>query len=150
MQQEVTSFTEKPITNESLNNNLHWISILMRLSIGTLFLCAAIVKTPLGIPGIIGYYSSLLDKSLLPAFLVKIHATLILFFEFGLAFWLFSGWQLRLAWKVAGLLLVSLAIGMIFAGKYDVANANYIYVLLCAVGLFASAFDRGAVKANSR
>jgi hypothetical protein len=47
-----------------------------------------------------------------------------------------------LAWKAAGVLLVSLAVGMIFAGKYDVASANYIYVFLCAVGLFSSEFDR--------
>jgi len=120
----------------------------MRLSIGTLFLCAALVKTPLRIPGIIAYYSSLLDKSLLPAFLVKIHAALILFFEFGLALWLFSGWQLRLAWKIAGILLISLAIGMIFAGKYDVASANYLYVLLCSVGLIVSEFDRWVVRAK--
>jgi hypothetical protein len=77
---------------------------------------------------------------------MKIHATLILFLEFGLAFWLLSGWRLRSAWKVAGLVLISLAIGMIFAGKYDVANDNYIYVLLCAVGLFASRFDQWVIK----
>jgi hypothetical protein len=148
MQQDDLSPTERLRSGESLSYNLHWISILMRLSIGTLFLCAAIVKTPLGIPGIVAYYSSLFDKSLLPAFLVKIHATLILFLEFGMAFWLFSGWHLRLAWKVAGIVLISLAIGMIFAGKYDVASDNYIYVLLCAVGLFASAFDRWVVGAK--
>jgi hypothetical protein len=142
MQQDVIPLASPSISNKRLENNLHWVSILMRLSIGTLFLCAAIIKTPLGIPGIIAYYSSLLDKSLLPLFLVKLHASLILFFEFGLAFWLYSGWQLRLAWKVAGILLISLAIGMIFAGKYDVASANYVYVLFCAVGLSASAFDR--------
>jgi methylamine utilization protein MauE len=148
MQQDILSPTSQSLLNESLSNNLHWISILTRLSIGTLFLCAAIVKTPLGIPGIIAYYSSLLDKSLLPAFLVKIHAALILFLEFGLAFWLLSGWQLRLAWKVAGLALISLAVGMIFAGKYDVASDNYIYVFLCAVGLVASPFDRWVVRSK--
>jgi hypothetical protein len=148
MQQEILSPAERLVTNGSLRHNLHWISILMRLAMGTLFLCAAIVKTPLGIPGIVAYYSSLLDKSLLPAFLVKIHATLILFLEFGLAFWLLSGWRLRLAWKVAGMVLISLAIGMIFAGKYDVVSDNYIYVFLCAVGLFASAFDRWAIRSK--
>jgi hypothetical protein len=145
MQQEVLLRTDSPAVTETLERSLHWVSILMRLSLGTLFLCAAIVKTPLGIPGIIAYYSSLLDHSLLPAFLVKIHAALILFFEYGLAVWLLSGWRLRLAWRVAAVLLVSLAIGMIFAGKYDVASANYIYVLLCAVGLFSSEFDRWRV-----
>ena len=146
MQQDVLSpHAGYPATVETFKRSLHWVSILMRLAIGTLFLCAAIVKTPLGIPGIIAYYSSLLDHSLLPGFLVKTHAALILFFEYGLALWLFSGWRLPLAWKVGGALLVSLAVGMIFAGKYDVASANYIYVLLCAVGLFSSEFDRWQV-----
>jgi hypothetical protein len=140
------SMQQDPLSQESLRNSLQWISILMRLSIGTLFLCAALVKTPLGIPGVIAYYSSLFDKSLLPAFLVKMHAMLILFFEYGLACWLFSGWRLSLAWKIASLLLVSLAIGMIFAGKYDVASDNYLYVLMCVVGLFASSFDRWQAK----
>jgi hypothetical protein len=138
MQQDPLSPISQSVFEESVRNNLRWISILMRLSIGTLFLSAAVVKTPLGIPGILAYYSSLFDKSLLPAFLVKTHAILILFLEYGLAAWLFSGWRLALAWKIASLLLISLAIGMIFAGKYDVANDNYLYVLLCVVGLWAT------------
>jgi hypothetical protein len=81
MQQEVLLPTDSPAVTESLKRRLHWVSILMRLSLGTLFLCAAIVKTALGIPGVIAYYSSLFDHSLLPAFLVKIHAALILFVE---------------------------------------------------------------------
>ena len=145
MQQEILSRPASVAITESLKRSLHWVSILMRLSLGTLFLCAAIVKTPLGFPGIMAYYSSLFDHSLLPAFLVKIHAALILFFEYGLAIWLLSGWRLRFAWKVASVLLVSLAVGMIFAGKYDVASANYLYVFLCAIGLFVSEFDRWRV-----
>ncbi|MEJ7608451.1 MAG: MauE/DoxX family redox-associated membrane protein [Bryobacteraceae bacterium] len=114
------------------------------LAVGSLFLCAAIVKTPMGISGVAGYYSSLLEHSLLPAGLVRIHATVILFLEYGTALWLFSGFRLRAAWIFAGVLLISLAVGMIFAGKYDVANDNYLYVLLCAVGLMSSTFDRWA------
>jgi hypothetical protein len=95
MQQETLSLPRQASTSGTLNQSLHWISILMRLSIGTLFLCAALVKTRLGIPGIMAYYSSLFDKSLLPEFLVRGHAALILFFEYGLAIWLFCGWQLR-------------------------------------------------------
>jgi hypothetical protein len=145
MQQEMLAPASYPPITDTLKRSFHGVSLLMRLAIGTLFLSAAIVKTPLGIGGIIAYYSSLLDKSLLPDLLVKTHAALILFFEYGVAVWLFSGWRLQLAWKVAGILLVSLAIGMIFAGKYDVASANYIYVLLCGVGLFSSEFDRRLV-----
>lgn len=140
---------EAPLTNESLISHLHWASLLLRLSIGTLFLCAAIVKAHLGIPGTIGYYSWLFEKSLLPHFLVTAHASVIIFTEFGLAFWLFSGFQLELAWKIAALLLLSLAIGMIFAGKYDVASDNYVYVFLCIAGLLTSSFDRLAIKGRA-
>src|SRR5579859_2797031 len=80
MQQSTLSPADQVSAPVSLGQSLHWVSILMRLAIGTLFLGAAIVKTPLGIPGIIAYYSSLFDKSLLPEFVVKAHAALILFF----------------------------------------------------------------------
>jgi hypothetical protein len=94
--------------------------------------------------------TSLLDHSLLPAFLVRFHATFILFWEFGIAVWLLSGFHLKLGWKVAGLLLISLAVGMIFADKYDVASDNYLYVLICAVGLVTSSFDRWAYPKRGR
>lgn len=131
-----------------LDSNLHWLSILMRLAVGSLFLCAALVKTPMGISGVVAYYSSLLEHSLLPGFVVRLHATAILFFEYGIALWLLSGFRLRLAWIVTGLLLISLAVGMIFAGKYDVASDNYFYVLLCGVGLLSSTFDRWTLQSG--
>ena len=50
---------------------------------------------------------------------------------------------LSLAWgAAASLLLISLAIGMGFAGNYDLASDNYTYVPFCAVRLVASGFDR--------
>jgi hypothetical protein len=38
--------------------------------------------------------------------------------------------------------LLSLAVGMIFAGKTDVASDNYVYVALALGGLVTSRFDR--------
>jgi hypothetical protein len=135
--------------SENLQSPLQWASALLRLAIGSLFLCAAIVKTPMGIPGIIAYYSSAFEKSIFPHFLIVVHASLILFFEYGMALWLFSGFKLSLAWKAAALLLVSLAIGMIFAGKYDVAGQNYVYVFISVIGLLLSPFDRWVVGARA-
>jgi hypothetical protein len=126
---------------DQLRSPLQWASALLRLAIGSLFLSAAIVKTPMGIPGIIAYYSAAFEKSIFPHFLVVAHASLILFFEYGMAVWLFSGFKLSLAWKAAALLLVTLAIGMIFAGKYDVAGQNYVYVFISVIGLLLSPFD---------
>jgi hypothetical protein len=62
--------------------------------------------------------------------------------ELGLGLWLLSGYRLALAWKAAAAVLVSLALGMVFAGKYDVASDNYVYVALALGGLVTSRFDR--------
>jgi hypothetical protein len=122
--------------------DLHWVSVFLRGSLGSLFLAAAINKVPGGIAGTVGYYTSLFEHSILPSFLVQAHASVILFVEFALGFWLLSGYRLALAWKSAALVLVSLAVGMAFAGKYDVASDNYVYVALALGGLLTSRFDR--------
>jgi hypothetical protein len=122
--------------------NLHWVSVFSRASLGSLFLSAAISKVPGGISGTVAYYSKLFEHSLLPGFLVTAHASVIMSVEFILAAWLLSGYRLALAWKAAAAVLVSLAVGMIFAGKTDVASDNYGYVALSLGGLLASPFDR--------
>jgi hypothetical protein len=130
---------------ESIRRDLHWVSAFSRLSIGSLFLSAGILKLPGGVSGTIAYYSSLFENSLLPAFLVRAHASVILFAELALGIWLLTGYRLAMAWKVAAALLTSLAIGMLFAGKYDVASDNYVYVLLSLGGLLVSRYDRWAL-----
>jgi hypothetical protein len=141
--------TRETSTRETLRRDLHWASVFLRLSIGSLFLSAGILKLPGGVSGTVAYYSGLFEHSLLPGFLVRMHASLILFVELGLGAWLLSGYRLGLAWKVAAGVLTSLAIGMLFAGKYDVASDNYVYVLLSLGGLLASRFDRWALGARS-
>lgn len=122
--------------------DLHCVSVFLRASLGTLFLTAALSKVPGGVAGTVGYYTSLFEQSLLPSFLVKAHASVIIFVEFALALWLFSGYRLDLAWKSTALVLVSLAVGMLFAGKFDTASDNYLYVALSLVGLVTARFDR--------
>jgi hypothetical protein len=134
----------QPVIDESTRRDLHWVSVFLRLSLGSLFLSAGVLKLPGGVSGTVAYYSSLFQGSLLPAFLVRAHASLILFIELALGVWLLSGYRLALGWKVAAALLTSLAVGMLFAGKYDVASDNYVYVLLSLGGLLASRFDRWA------
>jgi hypothetical protein len=146
--EESVSASQPGATEVSLaltESALQWVSVLMRLSIGTLFLSAAFLKMPGGVPGTIAYYNSLFKNSLLPQFLVSAHASVIIYCEFTIALWLLTGFRLTLAWKVAGFLLLSLAVGMVFAGKYDVASANYLYILFCALGLISSPWDRWVV-----
>jgi len=132
-------------TCDSMASALQGVSLLARLSLGTLFLSAATVKVPGGVAGTVAYYESLFKNSLLPPPLVAAHASMIMYLEFAIALWLLSGYRLTLAWKAAGLLLISLAVGMVFAGKYDVASANHLYVLFCALGLLVSPGDRWVV-----
>ena len=129
--------------------DLHWVSVFLRASLGSLFLSAAIAKVPAGIAGTVGYYSKLFEHSLLPSFLVTAHASVIMLVEFALAAWLLSGYRLALAWKAAAVVLISLAVGMIFAGKTDVASDNYGYVALALGGLLTSPFDRWAWHAQA-
>lgn len=124
--------------------NLHWASVGLRASLGTLFLSAAITKLPGGVSGTVGVYAKLFEHSLLPGVLITAHATVIVWIELLLGAWLLSGYRLALAWKAAALVLLSLAVGMIFAGKTDVASDNYVYVVLSLGGLLTSPFDRWA------
>jgi uncharacterized membrane protein YphA (DoxX/SURF4 family) len=139
---------ERSSLSESLRRDLHWVSVFLRLAIGSLFLSAGILKLPGGVSGTVAYYSTLFEHSLLPAFLVRAHASVILFVELAVGAWLLSGYRLAIAWKVAAALLASLAIGMLFAGKYDVASDNYVYVFLSMGGLLASRYDRWAFAAH--
>lgn len=122
--------------------NLHWVSVFLRASLSSLFLSAAITKLPGGISGTVKYYSELFAHSLLPGFMVTAHATAITWVELILAAWLASGYRLAVAWKAAAAVLLSLAVGMIFAGKTSVASENYGYVALALGGLLTSPFDR--------
>jgi len=126
----------------SLRQDLHWVSVFLRAAFGSLFLIAAISKVPGGVAGTVGYYRGLFEHSLLPHFLVTLHASVIMFVEFALGAWLLSGYRLALAWKASALVLLSLAAGMVFAGKFDVASSNYIYLALSLGGLVTSRFDR--------
>lgn len=123
-------------------NQLSLISLILRISIGLLFLGAAIIKVQGGIDGSIAYYMSMFKNSIFPEFLVKIHASMIMFLEFALAIWLISGFKLRYAWIASALTLISLAFGMIFVYKFDVVSDNFIYVLIACLGIYIEPYDK--------
>lgn len=140
------SHTQSRTHSESFTRDLHWVSLFLRAAIGSLFLVAGLSKIPGGVAGTVGYYESLFQHSLLPSFLVTAHASAIMFVELALGAWLLSGYRLSTAWKAAALVLSSLAIGMMFAGKYEVASDNYVYVVLALGGLVTSRFDRWVLQ----
>lgn len=140
---------EQSALSPATTRDLHWVSVFLRLALGSLFLSAGLTKLPGGISGTVGYYSSLFEGSLLPGALVRAHASVIMLVELAVGAWLLSGYRLKTAWKAAALVLSSLAVGMLFAGKYDVANDNYVYLFLATVGLVVSRFDRWVVGATA-
>ena len=129
--------------NNTINHqHLNIISIILRAAMASLFLGTALIKFPGGVSGVVEYYMGLFEGGMLPAFLVKIHASIIMFVEFAMAIWLISGYRLKWAWVAASGVLISLAFGMIFVAKFDVVSDNYIYVVISALGLFLSQYDR--------
>jgi len=140
---------ETSFAGTSWQRELHWVSVFQRASLGSLFLSAAITKLPGGIAGTVEFYSKMFEHSLLPSFLVTAHASVIMAVEFILAAWLLSGYRLALAWKATAAVLLSLAVGMIFAGKTDSASDNYVYIGLSLVGLLTSRFDRWVWRSAS-
>lgn len=124
-----------------IRKNLQVISLMMRLLVASLFLGAALIKVEGGISGTVAYYSSLFENSLMPMFLVRIHASVVMIAEFFLGIWLISGIKLRGAWISSTLFLMSLAFGMMIIKKFDVAADNYVYVFISCIGLILSQFD---------
>lgn len=122
--------------------DLQWFALFLRVIMASLFLGAALIKVQGGIDGSIAYYMSMFEKSILPLSLVKIHASIIIFVEFGLALWLISGYKLKAAWIASAFTLISLAFGMIFVYKFDVASDNYLYVLISGLGLLLTPYDK--------
>ena len=130
------------MNNEELNKNLSIFSLILRLAIGSLFLGAAVIKVQDGIDGNITYYLGIFEKSIFPTFLVKVHASVIMFVEFTLAIWLISGLKLKQAWIASAATLISLAFGMIFVYKFDVVSDNILYVALSCVGILLAPYDK--------
>lgn len=125
-----------------------WVSLVLRLAIGSLFLSAAVGKLSGGlasIRGTVGYFQATFAETWLPPALVTMHGWLTPFVEALIAVWLIVGYRLRIGWILTCLFAISLAFGMAVAKKHDVAANNYGYVLICAAGLYCSRYDRFSV-----
>jgi len=125
-----------------------WASLVLRLAIGSLFLSAAVGKLSGGlasIRGTVGYFQATFAETWLPQTLVTLHGWLTPFVEALISVWLIVGYRLRVGWIVTCLFTISLAFGMAVAKKHDVAANNYVYVLICAAGLYLSRYDRFSV-----
>jgi len=127
-----------------------WVSVILRVAIASLFLTAAVSKLKGGSASInqtVQGIQAVFRDTWLPAPLVTFQAWATLAVEPLIVVWLISGYRLKLGWIVTGLFLTTLSFGMAVAGKYDVASANYTYVLMACAGLYVSHFDCFAIDA---
>ena len=118
------------------------ISLILRLSIASLFAVAAIDKFMGGMDDVVVRFVDMFKNTWLPEPLVALHARLIPWVESVIAIWLLLGVRLKEAWIVTALTLISLAFGMVVARQYATASENYLYVLMACVGLYFSEFDQ--------
>ncbi len=118
-------------------------ALLMRLSLGILFLVAALGKflAPGGIGGVAQKMQESFAGTWLPSFMVAPYVHALPFAELAVGILLILG--LRTCWVffLAGLLLVSLAFGMMVQQQHAVVGTNLTYVLMAAAGLWLSARD---------
>lgn len=126
-----------------------WASLVLRLAMSSLFFAAAVAKLKGGwtsIHATVESFQKMFAQTWLPGPLVTMQAYTTPFAEAILSVWLVVGLRLRLAWLVTGLYMIALAFGMAVAGKHDVAANNYLYVLISAVGLYFSQYDRCRIE----
>lgn len=121
------------------------ISLILRVAVASLFVAAAVGKFTNGLDGVVQYFQATFKDTWLPTSMVTIHARITPFAELLIPIWLIVGYHLRIAWIFTGLFTVSLAFGMMVAGKYPIAANNYFYVLLICAGLYFSPYDKLSV-----
>ncbi len=118
-------------------------ALLMRLSLGMLFFFAGVGKfmAPGGVGGVVQKLQEGFAGTWLPAFLVAPYAHTLPYVETALGALLFLGLGTRWAFFVTGLLLVSLAFGMMVQQQHTVVASNLGYVLMAVAGVWFSAKD---------
>jgi uncharacterized membrane protein YphA (DoxX/SURF4 family) len=122
-----------------------WVSLVLRLAIAALFFAAAVGKFRHGAAGFTNtaeFFQKAFADTWLPRPLVTAHGYATPIIEALIVLWLLTGVRLKAGWIFTCLFMISLAFGMSVLGKNDVAESNFMYVLICAVGLHFSQFDR--------
>ncbi len=118
-------------------------TVLMRLALGVLFFFAALGKfmAPGGIGGVAQKMQETFASTLLPGFLVVPYVHVLPFVELAVGILILLGLCTRWAFFVSGLLLVSLAFGMMVQQQHAIVASNLTYVLMAVAGIWLSARD---------
>ena len=118
---------------------LHWISLILRVAMASLFFLAALGKFMMGLEvtsnNIVGMYKD----SFLPTGLLVAYTHVLPFAEALIPIWLLTGYKLRAGWIFTACIFITLAFGLGVA-KQNAADI-YVYILATCVGIYVSRFD---------
>ena len=124
------------------NAELSWISMVLRVAMGSLLAVAAYGKFS-GLEAYTTMVTGMFKGTFLPGWLLSPYVNLLPYAEALAAVWLLVGVKLREAWVFTAFLLVSLAFGVVVA-KQSAAD-NFVFVLAACLGLYASRYDACAL-----
>lgn len=129
-------------------------AFLLRFALGLLFLVAGVNKFLGGAAQASRSIADAFKDSWLPGLMVEPYAAVLPYAELALGALLVFGLVRWVALPLGGLLMVSLAFGMLVAGNGAVAAYNMVYVSMFVAALFTSPWDRWTLdrllfKANS-
>jgi thiosulfate dehydrogenase [quinone] large subunit len=116
-------------------------TLLLRLSLGMLFFVAALGKflAPIGVTGVSQKLMEGFQGTWLPMFLVAPYTYALPYLEITVGSLLILGLFTRCAFMFSGLLLISLAFGMMVKQDPATVAHNLNYVLMVVAGIWFSA-----------
>ncbi len=121
--------------------NAHWITLLIRFSLGIIFVAHGIGKVmsyPQSPTGIIEGFA----ETWLPGFVVIPFAYALPFVELLVGLMFLAGYQYLLALIVTGALLAVLSFGKVVQGQPQGVGPNLTYLLVVLVGVYFSDSNR--------
>ena len=130
--------------NSDREMRLSLVTLLVRISLGVTLFFWGLIKFigPGGYSGFVGWIVASFKDTWLPGFLLTPFAYLVPWAEVGLGLLLLIGLLTRYSLFLTGLYLTALCFGQVVLGKPDVVAHNLIYIILVAMGIWASEQDR--------
>ena len=117
----------------------HWISLILRVAMASLFFLAALGKFMMGLDVTSNNIVGMFKDSFLPTGLLVAYTRVLPFAEALIPVWLLTGYKLRAGWIYTACVLITLAFGLGVA-KQNAADI-YIFILTACVGIYVSRFD---------
>ena len=127
-----------------------WITLLIRLMFGLVFLVYGIEKL-IDYKLTIETITDSFDATFLPEVLVRMFVVILPFWEMIIGLMFLTGYRYRITLILTGILMTLLTVGVAVRGEGDHVARNMVYFFILLIGLWHSDNNRFALlnKANS-